>query len=196
MIEYLKGRLVTKDPTYVVIDVNGVGYKVLISLNTFSEIKDKEDILLLTHLHIKEDAHTLYGFNKEAEKKMFLKLISISGIGPSTGLMIQSSLSASDLRNAILHEDVNTIKGVKGVGAKTAQRLILELKDSISKDGFVMENEIISTPYNTMKFEALSAMVTLGINKITAEKSIEAILKKSENTITLEDLIKQALKNT
>ncbi|MDH5602493.1 MAG: Holliday junction branch migration protein RuvA [Cyclobacteriaceae bacterium] len=196
MIEYLKGRLVTKDPTYVVIDVNGVGYKVLISLNTYSEIKDKEDILLLTHLHIKEDAHTLYGFNKESEKKMFLKLISISGIGPSTGLMIQSSLSANDLRNAIVHEDVNTIKGVKGVGAKTAQRLILELKDSMAKEGFATENEITSSPYNTMKFEALSAMVTLGINKISAEKSIEAILKKSENTITLEELIKQALKNT
>jgi len=196
MIEYLKGRLVTKDPTYVVVDVNGIGYKVLISLGTFSEIKDKEVILLLTHLHIKEDAHTLYGFNNESERKMFLKLISISGIGPSTGLMVQSSLSASDLRNAILYDDVNTIKSVKGIGAKTAQRLILELKDSISKESFASENEIVTSPYNTLKYEALSAMVTLGINKITAEKSIEAILKKSENTITLEELIKQALKNT
>ena len=186
----------TKDPTYVVVDVNGIGYKVLISLGTFSEIKDKEVILLLTHLHIKEDAHTLYGFNNESERKMFLKLISISGIGPSTGLMVQSSLSASDLRNAILYDDVNTIKSVKGIGAKTAQRLILELKDSISKESFASENEIVTSPYNTLKYEALSAMVTLGINKITAEKSIEAILKKSENTITLEELIKQALKNT
>ena len=196
MIEYLKGRLVTKEPAYVVVDVNGIGYKVLISLNTFSDIKEKEDIMLLTYLHIKEDAHTLYGFSNAQEKKMFLKLISINGVGPSTGLMIQSSISASDLRQAIIHEDVNAIKKVKGVGAKTAQRIILELKDSISKEGFSNENEIVSSPYNTLKREALSAMVTLGINKITAEKSIDTILKKSENTITLEELIKQALKNT
>jgi len=196
MIAYLKGRLVLKEPTHVIIDVNGVGYMVNIALSTFSTIKDKEDTLLLTYLHVKEDAQTLYGFSNESEKSMFLNLISISGVGPSTGLMIQSSLSASEIQNAILSEDVKTIQSVKGIGGKTAQRIILELKDKMKKETIEQTSDQISTPsHNTVKNEALSALITLGIKKTVAEKSIDSILKSSGNTITLEELIKLALKN-
>ncbi|MEM7106656.1 MAG: Holliday junction branch migration protein RuvA [Bacteroidota bacterium] len=196
MIAYLKGKLVLKEATHVLIDVAGVGYHVNISLATFSDLKDKENTLIHTYLHIKEDSHTLYGFSDESEKQMFMHLISISGIGPSTGLMIQSSLTSSELKEAIACEDVKTIQGVKGVGAKTAQRVILELKDKMRKEGYeTTEKEISSPSRNTVKSEALSALVTLGINKNAAEKSIDGILKNSGNTITLEELIKLALKN-
>ncbi|MEM9300039.1 MAG: Holliday junction branch migration protein RuvA, partial [Bacteroidota bacterium] len=174
----------------------GIGYHVNISLSTYSHLKDKENTLIHTYLHVKEDSHTLYGFSDESEKGMFMHLISISGIGPSIGLMIQSSLSSKELKEAIANEEVKTIQSVKGVGAKTAQRVILELKDKIRKEGFeTVGKEIVSTPRNTVKSEALSALVTLGINKNAAEKSIDGILKNSGNTITLEELIKLALKN-
>ena len=196
MIAYLKGKLVLKEPTHILLDVGGIGYHINISLSTFSDIKDKEDTLIHTYLHIKEDSHTLYGFSHESEKHMFMNLISISGIGPSTGLMIQSSLTSGELKEAIASEDVKTIQGVKGVGAKTAQRVILELKDKMRKEGFeTTGKEIVSPSRNTVKNEALSALVTLGINKNAAEKSIDSILKNSGNTITLEELIKLALKN-
>jgi len=196
MIAYLKGRLVVKEPTHLIIDVNGVGYWVNIALTTYATVKDKENITILTYLHIKEDAHTLYGFSAESEKQMFLNLISISGVGPSTGLMIQSSLSAAEIQQAILTEDVKTIQSVKGIGGKTAQRIILELKDKIKKDGLIPASEELSgTSHNTLRVEALSALITLGIKKPAAEKSIDAILKNSGNKITLEELIKLALKN-
>ncbi|MEM9857522.1 MAG: Holliday junction branch migration protein RuvA [Bacteroidota bacterium] len=196
MIAYLKGKLVLKEPTHILLDVGGIGYHINISLSTFSDLKDKEDTLIHTYLHIKEDSHTLYGFSHESEKHMFMHLISISGIGPSTGLMIQSSLTSGELKEAIASEDVKTIQSVKGVGAKTAQRVILELKDKMRKEGFeTTGKEIVSPSRNTVKNEALSALVTLGINKNAAEKSIDSILKNSGNTITLEELIKLALKN-
>ena len=113
MINYLNGRLVVKDPTHVIVDVNGVGYRVNISLSTFADVKDQENLKILTYMHVKEDSHTLYGFVKESEKRMFMQLISINGVGPSTGLMIQSSLSADELRQAIMHGDVSTIQGVR-----------------------------------------------------------------------------------
>lgn len=197
MIAYLKGKLVRKEPAHIIVDVQGVGYYVHISLHTFSEIKDREDILIHTHLHVKEDSHALYGFHDEKEKKMFLNLTSVSGVGNSTALAIQSSLSAPELREAILSEDVKTIQSVKGIGTKTAQRLILELKDKIGKEGYMPENGEINVPTHTMiKNEALSALTTLGINKTTAEKTIDSILKNSEKTISLEELIKLSLKNT
>ncbi len=197
MISYLKGKLVVKEPTHAVIDVNGVGYHVNISLSTFSNIKDQENILLHTYLHVREDAQILFGFSDTMEKKMFLNLLSISGVGPNTALMIQSSLSAEELKQAIASEDVKVIQGVKGVGAKTAQRIILELKDKIKKEGMYADvDKIRPSSYNTIRAEALSALTTLGINKSAAEKSIDAILKNSGNTITLEELIKLTLKNT
>ncbi|UII27748.1 Holliday junction branch migration protein RuvA [Fulvivirga maritima] len=196
MITYLKGKLVYKDPTYVIIDVNGIGYHVNISLGTYSSIKDAENILLHTYLHIKEDSHTLFGFADENDKKMFLNLISISGVGPSTGLMVQSSLSAAELQEAIVNEEVKTIQGVKGIGSKTAQRIILELKDKLKKDTLIQGSDNLKPlSHNTVRTEALSALLTLGINKSSAEKSIDRILKNSKNTITLEELIKLSLKN-
>lgn len=196
MIAYLNGRLAYKDPTYVIIDIQGVGYEIKISLNTFSKIKDEESCKLHTYLHIKEDGHTLFGFAEKSEKSLFLLLISISGVGPSTGLMILSSLSPGEVENAILSEDVKTIQGVKGIGAKTAQRIILELKDKIGKDQESDPSKIISrSPENTIRNEALSALITLGINKAVAQKSIDRIFKGLDRQISLEELIKLALKS-
>lgn len=195
MIAYIKGKLVQKDPTYVVIDVQGIGYKIHISLTTYGAVKDQENCMLHTYLNVKEDSHTLFGFSDEAEKKIFLLLISISGVGPSTGLMVQSSLSAGELQQAIINEDVKTIQSVKGIGSKTAQRIILELKDKIIKEGITASDGTSSlTSYNTVRSEALSALITLGINKNVAEKTIDKILKNSGNEVTLEELIKLALK--
>ncbi len=197
MISYLNGRLVYKDPTHVIIDIHGIGYHVNIALTTFTAIKDQEQCKLHTYLHVKEDAHTLYGFHDEDSRRMFLSLISISGVGPSTGLMVQSSLTATELREAILSGDVKTIQSVKGIGAKTAQRIILELKDKMVKDGGITpEKQNLLHSRNTLRDEALSALFTLGINKQAAEKSVERILKNSGNTVDLEELIKLALKNT
>ncbi len=197
MISYLNGRLVYKDPTHVIIDIHGIGYHVNIALTTFTAIKDQEQCKLHTYLHVKEDAHTLYGFHDEDSRRMFLSLISISGVGPSTGLMVQSSLTATELREAILSGDVKTIQSVKGIGAKTAQRIILELKDKMVKDGGITpEKQNLLHSRNTLRDEALSALFTLGINKQAAEKSVDRILKNSGNTVTLEELIKLALKNT
>jgi len=199
MIAYLKGKLAYKDPTHVIIDIQGVGYMVKISLATYSWVKDQELVMLQTFLHIKEDAHTLYGFKDEAEKKLFLLLISISGVGPNTALMVLSSLDSSELEQAILVGDYSTIQRVKGIGLKTAQRIVLELKDKIKKDsfgevgnletGFVQQN-------NKLKQEALQALITLGFPKAVAEKNIAAILKKSVAEISLEDLIKASLKSS
>jgi holliday junction DNA helicase RuvA len=196
MISYLSGRLVVKDPTYVIIDVGGIGYQVKISLQTFSKIKDEEQIRLLTFLHIKEDAHTLYGFKEENEKSLFLLLIGINGVGPNTGLMILSSLNTEEIEHAIISGDVATIQHVKGIGTKTAQRIILELKDKVGKTG----NDGSLTPLGFMKpsnktrEEALQALITLGFPKAAAEKNIAAVLKKTDGEISLEDLIKASLK--
>lgn len=196
MISFLKGRLVQKDPTHVVIDVNGVGYHLSISLQTFAEIKDQENILIHTHLAIREDAHLLYGFSTEAEKKLFQQLISVNGIGPSTAIVMLSFLSSEELKQAIVQEDVTTLQRIKGIGGKTAQRVIIELKDKLRKD--LSEEAVQGIPglkHNTLRSEALSALITLGITKSAAEKSVDTVLKKSGNTLTLEDLVKQALKN-
>ncbi len=196
MISYLSGKLVFKDPTYVIIDVGGIGYEVKISLQTYSEIKDEEQIKLLTFLQIKEDAHTLYGFKKEDEKRLFLLLISINGVGPNTGLMILSSLSTPEIEQAILSGDVGTIQHVKGIGAKTAQRIILELKDKVGKDSSASNPAQIGflKASNKVRDEALQALITLGFPKASAEKNIAAVLKKTEGEISLEDLIKASLK--
>ena len=198
MIAYLKGKLAYKDPTFVIIDISGIGYQVKISLQTYSQVKDEEQIMLLTYLHIKEDGHTLYGFKEESEKKLFLNLISISGVGPNTALMILSSLSAEELEYAIIHEEVKTIQNVKGVGIKTAQRIILELKDKVKKealgDSLILPSAFGKTN-NKIQEEALQALLTLGFPKSAAEKNIAAVLKKSGPEISLEELIKASLKN-
>ncbi|GMQ30542.1 Holliday junction branch migration protein RuvA [Algoriphagus confluentis] len=196
MIAYLNGRLVFKDPTYVILDVGGVGYQVKISLQTYSRIKDEEQLKLLTYLHIKEDAHTLYGFKEEREKNLFLLLLSINGVGPNTGLMILSSLSSEEIEQAILSNDVATIQAVKGIGSKTAQRIILELKDKLGKGSGTETTAPLGFLHsgNKVREEALQALITLGFPKAVAEKNITQVLKKTNGEISLEDLIKASLK--
>lgn len=198
MIAYLQGKLAYKDPTKVIIDVQGVGYEVKISLQTFAALQETEEKCLLhTYLHIKEDGHTLFGFRENSEKKMFMDLISINGVGPGTGLMILSSLNPEELHRAIVQEEVRTIQSVKGIGAKTAQRIILELKDKMRKGESPASGSATSLPlHNTQRNEALSALVTLGINRNVAEKNLDTILKNRQDSITLEELIKLALKNS
>lgn len=197
MIAFIEGKIEELLPTHVILAVNGLGYEVKISLSTFSFLKGKQHCRLMTHFHVKEDAQTLFGFFDEEEKRLFLHLISISGVGPSTALVVQSSLTSRELQEAIAEEKVNVIQGVKGIGTKTAQRIVLELKDKIKKEGFVATgNEKNGFGLNnTLKQEALSALVTLGISKSVAEKNIDAILKKSPPDVTtVEELIKQSLK--
>lgn len=192
MIAYLNGRLVLKDPTFLIVDVNGVGYNVRISLNTFSKVKGLESCLIHTYLHVKEDGHTLYGFFEQEEKILFQHLISISGVGPNTALMLNSSLSVEELERAIVQENVGIIQKVKGIGSKTAQRIILELRDKIKKES--LGKAVHEPSGSSVRTEALSALQTLGINKVLAEKGVDQILSKYGNAISLEELIKLVLK--
>ena len=194
MISFLKGNKVEIDVSKVVIDVNGVGYKVNISLRTFSKIKDLKNLHIHTHLHVKEDAHTLYGFYNKRERNTFLSLISISGVGPSTAIVILSSLSADELKLAILESDVNKIKSVKGIGLKTAERIILELKDKINIDE-IEDIKLSNNIGNTIRDEALSALSSLGISKNVVEHHIDSIIEANKD-INLEDLIKEILKRS
>ncbi len=197
MIAFIEGKIAEKDPTFVIIDINGVGYEMKISLTTYTTIKEKDSYKLHTYLHVREDAQILFGFAEKEEKKLFLNLISISGVGPNTGLMVLSSLSATEIKAAIVNGDAKTIQSVKGIGAKTAQRIILELRDKIAKefDGETMQ-VFPSNTHNTIREEALSALVTLGFNKNVAEKSIDRVLKNSKEPVSLEELIKLTLKAT
>lgn len=195
MIAYIQGKIEHKDPTYVLIDVGGMGYHLNISLNTYSEVKTLEEVRLFTHFHVKEDAQTLYGFFEESEKKRFQQLISISGVGPSTGLMILSSLSPQEIHSAIINGDVKTITGVKGIGLKTAQRIILELKDKMTKEELETGAPLLSlSRKSSVKEEALSALTTLGIAKGVAEKTLDKIEKEGGSDLGLEEMIKLALK--
>lgn len=192
MYAYIDGKLTFKNPAFVVVEAGGIGYHINISLNTYSALGDAERCKLYTWLHVKEDAHTLYGFADEGERRLFLHLISVSGIGPNTGRMILSSITPVEIQTAIVQADLPLIQRIKGLGAKTAQRLVLELQDKLKKEG---ADSLISMPqHNTVKDEALSALVMLGFAKQTAEKTIDQILKVTEGTLSVEQLIKQALK--
>jgi holliday junction DNA helicase RuvA len=193
MYAYINGKLVYKCPTYVVIDAGGVGYHINISLNTYSSISDSESCKLFTWMHVKEDGHTLYGFYDEGERRLFLHLISVSGIGPNTGRMMLSSITPHEIQAAILKGDVPMIQRIKGIGPKSAQRLILELQDKLRKDG---PDTLISVPVNhTAKDEALSALVMLGFVKNVAEKALDQAARSTSENLTVEQLIKIALKS-
>lgn len=196
MIAYIDGKLTFKDPTHVIIDVGGVGYEIRISLTTYSALTEGERCKLYTFQHIKEDAHTLYGFTNLAEKGVFMSLISISGVGPGTALMVMSSLTAGELQQAVVREDVRTIQNVKGIGAKTAQRIILELKDKFKKDLLVESPANTPMGHNTNRNEALSALITLGFARAVAEKTLDAIIKREGSHLSVEQLIKFALKSS
>lgn len=192
MITQIRGRLVEKNPTYVVVDCAGVGYLLHVSLQTFSSLPTDENIRLFTHLSIREDAHTLYGFITKTEREVFKLLISVSGVGPSIARTMLSSMNSEEVQNAIATENVALIQSVKGIGAKTAQRVIVDLKDKILKTFDIDEVSLSSN--NTNKEEALSALEVLGFNRRQSEKVITAILKGTPNE-TVELLIKKALKN-
>ena len=192
MITQIRGRLVEKNPTYVVVDCAGVGYLLHVSLQTYSSLPTDENIRLFTHLSIREDAHTLYGFITKTEREVFKLLISVSGVGPSIARTMLSSMNSEEVQYAIASENVALIQSVKGIGAKTAQRVIVDLKDKILKTFDIDEVSLSSN--NTNKEEALSALEVLGFNRRQSEKVITAILKSTPNE-TVELLIKKALKN-
>ena len=190
MITKIKGRLVEKSPTELVIDCNGLGYLVNISLNTFSLLSDSETISLYTHLQIKEDSHTLFGFYEKTERNLFRKLISVSGIGASTARTMLSSLNPEEIQRAILSENVSTIQSVKGIGLKTAQRVIIELKDKVSviSEGL----EISSNFTNSKREESLSALEVLGYSRKQTTKVVDKLISETSK-ISVEEIIKNAL---
>lgn len=193
MIAYLQGFLAYKDRTQAIVDVHGVGYELKISLQTFDHLPElNQEVKLLTFLQIKEDAHTLVGFHTMEEKELFLHLISISGIGLSTAIIMLSSFSATEIKTAIVSENVGLIQSIKGIGAKTAQRVVLELKDKLKKEHYFDPTTSNASSINE-KSEALAALVTLGIPRAVAEKSIDQILKSNPGA-SVEDLIKLALR--
>lgn len=194
MIHHLRGRLIEKNPTHVVIECVGVGYLVSISLTTFESIPDKEDIFLHIHMVVREDAQTLYGFATEQERKMFLLLLSVSGVGANTARLILSAMNSETVASVISSGDVASMKKVKGIGAKTASRIIIDLQDKVGSDASGTVFSEISSPHNLMKSEALLALTSLGFDKKRVEKTLEGIIKKTEGELALEGLIKLALK--
>jgi Holliday junction DNA helicase RuvA len=191
MITQVRGRLVEKNPTEVVVDCNGVGYLLHISLNTFSALPEDENVILYTHLSIREDAHTLFGFINKTEREVFKLLISVSGVGPSIARTMCSSMTSEEIQNAIASENVRVIQSVKGIGAKTAQRVIVDLKDKILK---TFDIDVISfAASNTNKDEALSALEVLGFHRKQSEKVVNTILIENPDA-TAEKIIKLALK--
>ncbi|MCK0129884.1 Holliday junction branch migration protein RuvA [Flavobacteriaceae bacterium F08102] len=192
MITHIQGKLVEKNPTYAIIDCNGVGYFLHISVNTFGKLPDSEAVKLYCYLSVKEDSHTLFGFADKLEREVFKLLISVSGVGPSIARTMLSSMVPEQIQQAIASEDVAAIQSVKGIGSKTAQRVILDLKDKILKTYQISEDSVYSN--NTIKEEALSALEVLGYTRKQVEKLIQKIIQEAPNT-TLENIIKQALKN-
>lgn len=191
MITHLNGKLTEKNPTNVVIECNGIGYFIYISLQTYSQISERENILLQTHLVIREDAHILYGFYSKLERELFKLLISVSGVGPSIAITMLSSMTTEQIQHAIASQDVALIKSVKGIGEKTAQRVIVDLRDKIQKT-FNISNDLLTTD-NTIKNETLIALEVLGFSRKISEKTVLTLLKENPD-ISLEELIKQALK--
>ncbi len=190
MITQIKGKLIEKSPTSLVVDCNGIGYEINISLNTFSQIPDGESIKLFTHLQVKEDAHILFGFHTLIERSIFRLLISVSGIGTSIARTMLSSLKPEQIQRAIVNEDLQKIKGIKGIGLKTAQRVLIELKDKVKLlNG---NDEIPSLESNTIKDEALSALEVLGYSRRSSENVIDNLIQSNPGS-SLEELIKDAL---
>ncbi len=192
MITHIAGKLVEKNPTDVVIDCNGVGYLLNISLHTFSQIPDQEHLKLFTYLLVREDSHTLYGFASIAEREIFKLLISVSGIGANTARMMLSSLTPQQVKEGIAHGDVTLIQSIKGIGAKTAARVILDLKDKVLK--VYDMDEVSVRPNNTNKDEALSALEVLGFTKKQSERVLDRIVAQQPDA-SVETIIKEALKN-
>lgn len=192
MYSFISGKVAEKNPAYVVIDNQGVGYLINITLNTFTAIGEQSEVKLYVHLAIREDAHVLYGFYTEEERSLFLQLITVSGVGCNTARLILSSLTVKETVDAISSNNTKAIQNVKGIGAKTAQRIIVDLHDKISKLN-ISEGEKTPAGYNTLKEEALSALMVLGFNKTSIEKTLDKLMSQMENP-NVEQLIKEALR--
>ena len=195
MIAHIKGRLVEKTPTYVIVETGGVGYLINISLNTFSKLPNEEACFLHTHFVDREDAQILYGFADKEERRLFRHLISVSGVGPSTAQVVLSSMSPEETVHEILSSDVGAIQKVKGIGSKTAQRIIVDLKDRIAKEGAILPDEVIPGSESNKSLEdALSALIMLGFAKNAAEKALRQVIEKEGRDLSVEQLIKATLK--
>lgn len=195
MIAYVNGEITFKTPTYIIVEANGIGYHINITLNTYARIEKLERVKILTHFHVKEDQQTLYGFAENTERQLFLHLLSVSGIGPNTARVMLSSMTTDELRAAIISENVAAFKKVKGVGPKTAKRLIIDLKDKLLKESGeeVIATSMAATADNTLRQEALSALVALGYLKIQAQKALNTVIKTKPDIDSVEKLIKFAL---
>lgn len=192
MFEYIKGSVASLKPSHIVIEVNSIGYFVTISLNTYTQLNGVDSVKLFIHQVIREDAHQLYGFASETERELFRMLISVNGIGANTAIMMFSSLSPDEISAAILNENVNLLKSIKGIGVKTAQRVIIDLKDKVGKSS--VSEQFVASADNTLRNEALSALVMLGFAKKPAEKELDKILAAQPN-LSVENVIKLALKS-
>jgi Holliday junction DNA helicase RuvA len=193
MIAFVRGNFAIKTPAQVVVDVNGVGYDLHISLNTYSAISNKDSGQLYTYLHITETAQTLYGFADTRERELFLQLISVSGVGAATARMMLSGMKPEEIIRAIIQGNAKQLESIKGIGRKTGERLILELRDKVSKGAEDLIN--ITAGHNTNESDALNALISLGIARNTAEQAIKKVTASTADTLHVEDLIKQALKN-
>ncbi len=196
MIAFVQGNFAVKTPAIVIVEANGVGYELHISLNTYADIQALDKGLLHTYYHVREDAHTLFGFSQEAEKALFIQLISVSGVGATTARMMLSSVKPEELIRAITTGNTKTLEGIKGIGKKSAERIILELKDKLGKSsitGSISQNNT-SFAGNTIEQDALNALVSLGIGRAVAESAIQRVMK-ADPTSQVEDLIKKALKS-
>jgi Holliday junction DNA helicase RuvA len=192
MYEFIKGILVEKNPAYAVIESNGIGYILNISLHTYSQIKEDEHCTLFTHLVVREDALTLFGFAEPLERELFRQLISVSGVGANTARLILSSHSPQDISHAIVNENTSLLQSIKGIGSKTAQRIIIDLKDKLSKELIPLEK--VGTGHNTKKEEALSGLIILGFQKTIAEKALAKVVQTYGSALPVEEMIRNALK--
>ena len=192
MFEYIKGAVASLKPSHIIVEANSIGYFITISLNSYTQLHGQENVKLFLHQVIREDAHQLFGFATEAERELFRMLISVNGIGSNTAIMMFSSLSPDEISHAILNENVNLLKSIKGIGIKTAQRVIIDLKDKVGKSP--ISEQFVASADNTLRVEALSALVMLGFAKKPAEKEVDKILAAQPN-LSVENVIKLALKS-
>jgi Holliday junction DNA helicase RuvA len=193
VIAFLRGNFIIKNPAQIIVDVNGVGYECHISLNTYSAINGKKNGQLFTYLHLTENNQTLYGFAETSEKELFTQLISVSGVGAATARMMLSGMRPDEIIKAIVQSNAKLLESIKGIGRKTAERLVLELKDKLSKN--LNENIVSLSIANPLEADALNALVSLGIARPAAEMAIKKVIASGNESIILEELIKKALKN-
>ena len=192
MIDYIKGEIIELTPTDIVLECHGIGYNILISVQTYSALEGKKDAIIYIHHYLREDEELYYGFATKDERKMFRLLIGVSGVGAATARMMLSSLSVDEIQNAILSEDVSRIKSVKGIGLKSAQRLILELKDKVVKGGETDMSALFTKVDNKASEEATTALIMLGFTKVNGNKAVNAVLKE-DPTATVENIIRKSL---